>query len=333
MKKNIFVVFFMLSCLNLVFSQSDTSQVVLPKKIYVGDIAEIRFSFSSGVDFFADLPANQMERQLNISNLSIDIDNEDFLLKDAVLRRTDLTYTLILFVMPWKTGEINIPPINLTAGIYNSEKTSFIVPIEPFTVSSILTKGVESSFMPPAAPLLIPGTTYVLYGIIILILAFFIFLFRLIFNWSKIVGKIKNYKLKNVYVQNEKASLKKLKKLEKKYSKISDDVFCTELVFIVRQYLNVRFGQSFDSVPTSKLMSFFDKISAGTMSESRIEKLEQLVCVFYRADYIRFASGSIDSKRLPVQEYSTSLQDGEAKTLINNVREVIKCFEGEKKNA
>ena len=333
MKKSFFITLLFLFSLDFVFAQSYVSQVVLPKKIYVGDVAEIRVSFNSGIDFFADLPANQIERNLNLSNLAIDVDNDDFLLKNAILRRVDLTYTLVLFVVPWKTGEIKIPAINLTAGIYTDEKMPFVIPIEPFTVSSILTKGVESSMVPPVPPLLIPGTTYFLYGFIILFIVFLIFFFRLLFNWSKLVGKIKNYKLKKTYIQNKKFTLKQLKKLEKKYSKISDKEFCTELVLIIRNYLKVRYGQSFDSIPTSKLMKEFNKLTADTMSDSAIENVEELISVFYRADYIRFAAGSIDSKRLPVQEFSAELQEGEAKKLLNQIRKIINCFEGEVENA
>lgn len=333
MKKSFFITLLFLFSLDFVFAQSYVSQVVLPKKIYVGDVAEIRVSFSSGIDFFADLPATQAERKLSLSNLGFDTDNEDFLLKDAILRRTELNYTLILFVMPWNTGEIKIPSINLTAGIYTDEKMPFVIPIEPFTVSSILTKGVESSMVPPVPPLLIPGTTYFLYGFIILFIVFLIFFFRLLFNWSKLVGKIKNYKLKKTYIQNKKFTLKQLKKLEKKYSKMSDKEFCTELVLIIRNYLKVRYGQSFDSIPTSKLMKEFNKLTADTMSETTIENVEDLISVFYRADYIRFAAGSIDSKRLPVQEFSAELQEGEAKKLLNQIRKIINCFEGEVENA
>ena len=333
MKKSFFITLLFLFSLDFVFAQSYVSQVVLPKKIYVGDVAEIRVSFSSGIDFFADLPATQAERKLSLSNLGFDTDNEDFLLKDAILRRTELNYTLILFVMPWNTGEIKIPSINLTAGIYTDEKMPFVIPIEPFTVSSILTKGVESSMVPPVPPLLIPGTTYFLYGFIILFIVFLIFFFRLLFNWSKLVGKIKNYKLKKTYIQNKKFTLKQLKKLEKKYSKMSDKEFCTELVLIIRNYLKVRYGQSFDSIPTSKLMKEFNKLTADTMSEATIENVEELISVFYRADYFRFAAGSIDSKRLPVQEFSAELQDGEAKKLLNQIRKIINWFEGEVENA
>lgn len=333
MKKSFFITLLFLFSLDFVFAQSYVSQVVLPKKIYVGDVAEIRVSFSSGIDFFADLPATQAERKLSLSNLGFDTGNEDFLLKDAILRRTELNYTLILFVMPWNTGEIKIPSINLTAGIYTDEKMPFVIPIEPFTVSSILTKGVESSMVPPVPPLLIPGTTYFLYGFIILFIVFLIFFFRLLFNWSKLVGKIKNYKLKKTYIQNKKFTLKQLKKLEKKYSKMSDKEFCTELVLIIRNYLKVRYGQSFDSIPTSKLMKEFNKLTADTMSEATIENVEELISVFYRADYIRFAAGSIDSKRLPVQEFSAELQEGEAKKLLNQIRKIINCFEGEVENA
>ena len=55
MKKLISAVLFALSGISApIFAQSDIKQMSFPKHIYIGDTAEIHYTFGSGVDFFPD---------------------------------------------------------------------------------------------------------------------------------------------------------------------------------------------------------------------------------------------------------------------------------------
>ena len=59
--------------------------------------------------------------------------------------------------------------------------------------------------------------------------------------------------------------------------------------------------------------------------------LRENVCsvqeIFRRADYIRFAHGSLDSMRQPAQVYAAELQPDERASIIANSRTIIKAFE------
>ena len=46
------------------FTESDTMQIVMPKTIYVGDTAELRYTFRSAVDFFADMSDASLSREI-----------------------------------------------------------------------------------------------------------------------------------------------------------------------------------------------------------------------------------------------------------------------------
>ena len=49
--------------------------------------------------------------------------------------------------------------------------------------------------------------------------------------------------------------------------------------------------------------------------------------IFRRADYIRFAHGSLDSRREPAKVYAAELQPDERSVIIANSRTIIKAFE------
>lgn len=319
--------------INSVFSQVNITQSVFPKKRFVGDTVEVRVYFNSGVDLFSDLEKNVKQRNINLSTVDFNIDNDEFWIKEAVLYKAENSYYLCIYVVPWKTDKIKIPDINLTACLFGKNATSLYIPIESFAVSSILTKENDSELKPASNPLLVPGTIYVVYFVIILIILLLIILVRVLLNWSKIYAKIKTSKLKRMYIKNAKYTLRQLKKLEKQYGKILDKEFCTKLVNIVRDYLNVKYDENFYVISTSKLMEFFNNFFMNLLSEEKTESLSQLVSIFYRLDYIRFASGSIDSKRFPKEEYEAKLKQDEHKQLINQIIQIVKSLEKESENA
>ena len=78
MKKLISAVLFALSGISApIFAQSDIKQMSFPKHIYIGDTAEIHYTFGSGVDFFPDEESVD-EKNLLFSTLPFKSDNNDF---------------------------------------------------------------------------------------------------------------------------------------------------------------------------------------------------------------------------------------------------------------
>ena len=54
--KKLLILFCITICVCAVgFTEDDTTQVVMPKTIYVGDRAELSYTFRSAVDFFSDM--------------------------------------------------------------------------------------------------------------------------------------------------------------------------------------------------------------------------------------------------------------------------------------
>lgn len=300
--------------LSFVFSQSETIQSVSPKNFYVADSVQVRYSFKSGVDFFSDLDKNIFQRELKISNLPGEWKTEDFSVKRIFLTRTSEDYTLVLDFVPWKTGMIVFPPFDLYFLVYEKSNVPFNINLNPVEVSSILSNKYELKGV--HGPKLVPGTVYVILALIILLVLLVIFSVSVILKWKKVVFALKNLKMRMIYAKNSARSKAFLKKLLKN-KKCSDQSFAQNIQHEMRRYLSVRFSRNFYSVETSRIFSVFDEIFLGMTSDFLCEQLENLVFLFARTDYIQFAFGSVDSKRLPQKEFSASFQEGERKTLID----------------
>ena len=312
-----------------VYAQPETSQIIIPKKLFVGDTAELRYSFQSSLELFEDNPEVD-EKLLPLSELPFDFDNDDFSISKLILQRNGGFYTIIFTVTTWKTGLIDIPAFNLLPMTVKNYTVPLEINPEPFEVSSILTNGEETPLKTELGPLLVPGTIYMVWlFIIILILVLVIFVYLFI-KRRQISDFIKRILLRLSYAWNARKALKELKKLELKGNSFDDKTFCASYQKIIRKYLNGRFGISFDSVSSRELPEAFERATGGFVSEDREEKIETLEGNFYRTDYIRYASGSLDSKRFPASKYQALLLEGERERLVNDAKAFIAAFETNK---
>ncbi len=322
MKKKFLIVIFGLFC-NFLFSQTNIVESVSPKNFYVGDFVELSYSFKSGIDFFSDLEKDVFLRELKISSLSKEWQNQDFTVKRLYLKRENTTYSLIIDFVPWKTGVLIFPEIDLFSLIFEKSSVPFVIKLSPVEVSSILAQNVE--LKPLIGPKLIPGTIYFVWVVIIVFLVVVFFVLSVLFRWKKVSQKVKDFKLRLLYSKNAKKSLKLILKLQKK--RLQDSDFAQNLQKILKDYISVRFGRNFLSCETSKIFSEFENIFQGTMSDFYQEQIESLISVFYRTDYIRFAQNSIDSARLPHEKFSANFLPDEKSNICKNCIDFIKNIE------
>ena len=77
MKKLLIFLYIAASAVFRCFAQSDMTQVVMPKTIYVGDTAELRCTFRSAVDFFSDMNDAVLYREITLQLLPIKTHTDD----------------------------------------------------------------------------------------------------------------------------------------------------------------------------------------------------------------------------------------------------------------
>ena len=375
--KYFFIFLFSINC----FSQTveNASQVLMPLEVYIGDHAEIRYTFRSPVDFFSGFE--------NLDHADLINPFEKYKDKFSVIKseiyRNDLEYTIRFVIIPWTNGNISFEPFNLfdyinldkinsqefdsngqvgnnqnangkngnsqngqTAAFENgqtengqtatfenggnffdeSNEGNFVISLFPIHVESIVEKTNSTVMAPPVPPLIVPGTTYVLFVIIVLILLFLILLFRLLFAFNKIKKKLQLFLKKREYKKNAELTIKKLKKILKN-SKLTDIEYCSKLQTITRNYLEFKFDYRFSAISSSAMRDAFKRISYGIIPEEIAFAVEDIIAMFIRTDYIRYAHDSIDSQLYPPQEHQACLAKKEKKSLYNMVTKAIDCFE------
>jgi hypothetical protein len=314
-------------------AQSDVMQVTLPKKIFIGDSVEIRYTFRSSVDFFSDMNDSETSRKIDIKALGIKNETDDYTITQTSLEHIGSLYTFSMTFIPWRTGSIDLPPFDLAHAVYGTGHFTFPIDMLPVAVSPILQKEDDMSLRPPNGPLLLPGTVYALYGSAVAILLLVVVLIRLIVKWPVICNARREKKILQSYARNAKELFRRLDRLEKIGAQMSDGQFCADLQQLIRRYLDFRYGYHFSTVITPQLMTAFDDVTAGTLSDKKRHSAEQLTAVMSRTDYIRYAHDSIDSKRLPPDLYEAKLSEEEREQLLKMIRDAVDGFEEVQKNA
>lgn len=332
--KKIFSLIFVLACfsINYAFAQNaeNATQVLLPLEVYVGDQAEIRYTFRTAVDLFPNTPL-EFEYDINISDLPFSSLEKDCTVKKASFSRNDMDYTISIMVVPWRNGMLEFPEFDLlklfdASGLEGAKGATYYIALEPIEIKSIVEKTKITVMQPPVPPLIIPGTTYVIFLLVLISVVLLFSVFRLILNTKNIRRKWKRFLIRHSYWQNAKNAVKKIKRLVKN-TKLSDIEFCAELQSVTRNYLENRFGIPFSSVSASALHEMFERIALEDMDTAIAFCVEDLCQMFIRTDYIRYAHDSIDSQLYPPAEHQAVLVSYERVSLSDMVLKAIDTFE------
>ena len=311
-------------CFSYIAAEGDSvSQVLVPREVYVGDSAEIRYTFHAPSSFPA---GGGKPRQLQFEKSPLSSIDDICSVRNLVLSGSGSQYTLTVTVIPWRIGTVDFPPFDLMT-LMDSRLSGFVVDLKPFSVGSIAEKTGSSVLRPPSPPVLIPGTTYIIYGAAVLILLFLGICIRALLNVRAIIDFWRGVVRRAGYGRNARIALRDLHRLQRKEKTLDDGTFCAQLQAVTRVYLEYRFSFPFHSVTSDRFEPVFENITGGTLSLSQSLRIEELGALFRRTDYIRYASGSLDAARLPASRYAAVLAGNERSMLIETVRTAVHFFE------
>lgn len=267
-----------------------TQQILVPKKVYIGDAAELRVTFNSQ----DEVTALGFDKEVNYKDYTI----QDVRLTPAGVNYYQLTITFI----PWKTGDIQFPTYKLQSA---SEITN--INFDPVNIVSIIEQNGISSLRDSQAPLLLPGTTYKLYTAIIGIIIVLIVGIRLIIKRKNVALFFKNQKLLRKYRKNKKLTIKTLNQLKTaEKEKCPDNVCAAEIQKVMRSYLETRFAYPFKNCVTSLIMQGFYTATAGTLSNEKEEAAGEIAGIFVRTDFIRYGQNSYSKTKAEFLENERS---------------------------
>lgn len=258
-------------------------QILMPKKVYIGDTAELRCTFNSPNQTLKNLTSQGSAKLPFVSQTS----SEDYVIKDITLVPAGVDfYQLTITFVPWKTGELLFPPMEI-------EGSDTILEFQPLQIVSLITAENVSttSLHDTAAPLLLPGTAYKLYGTLAAIILILIILIRLFVKRKSLIFYINNKRLLRKYKKNKKQAKRALYKIADTVNEadFNAKTAAENLQKVLRNYLEVRFDYPFTRTVTSEIIAGWQSVTGGLASEKKEEAFEEIAACFIRTDFIRYS--------------------------------------------
>ncbi|MBP5519924.1 MAG: hypothetical protein J6X84_05035 [Treponema sp.] len=255
-------------------------QILVPKKVYIGDAAELRCTFNNPDANLKELVKNGTTE---ISE-SVELFSNDFDIKSITISQTGVDfYQLTINFIPWKTGELQFEPLAIP-------ETELLLEFQPIQIVSLIsTEGANATTLrDSAAPLLIPGTAYKLYGSLSGFIIFLIILIRIIVKRKSIIFYLNNKKLLRKYKKNKKQALRQLRQIAENH-KLSDLAAAENIQRILRNYLEVRYDYPFTKAAASEIAKGWLEVTGGILSDEKTDALNDISAAFIRTDYIRYS--------------------------------------------
>ncbi len=277
-------------------------QILVPKKVYIGDTAELRCTFNSPEPLLKNITQDGAA-ELPVNSFSF-LATEDFDIKEIKLLPAGVDYyQLSITFVPWKTGSIQFEPLILSSQKkWDTEATESAITIEfqPVQVSSLISSenAANTNIHDTAAPLLLPGTAYKLYGTLAAAICLLIIVIRLFVKRKSLAFYINQKKLLKKYKKNKKQTIRSLYKIadEAEEADFDSKSAAERIQKILRNYLEVRFDYPFTRTVTSEIMKGWLTATDGLLSEKKEEAFGDIAATFVRTDYIRYSKGGAFTK-------------------------------------
>lgn len=247
------------------------NQIVIPKSIFVGERVQLQYVFEDA--FLAE--GNTKDFNLETAS-EIFAPYSDFLtIEDASLTHNGTSHTLSLTFFVWEEGKIEFEPFSIEPAV---------IALEPIEVKSIVAETGAESLRPILSPILIPGTTWLVYLASAAAIVFFIGAAVVLRKFDAVNSAARRIFSRLFFRRNARKTLKLLGKLGGFQG--SDKDFCERLQRLMRNYVSKRFNDEFRAVATRDIPLFFEGILGETPSVA-----EDLAAVFERLEFVRFGAG------------------------------------------
>lgn len=290
--RTIYICFLYLFFGSLVFSQTG---ILVPRDVFVGDSAE--FSFDTGV--FGS--AYENGTILTLAPEDFPVSPDVTILSIEVTIHESLASVKIRFI-PWISGVVNIPDFSVK---------KIIMHVPPAHISSLIEKTGRNVLESARPPLLVPGTSYLLYGGIAVFL---------ILSLILIAGtlKLRSYLARTVDSKQSyrrvKYALKQLRLLEKQINASEPEKWYRNYSAFLHSYFGSfcsGHADSFLSATASEMIVNVSRRLSATANPERnpINILDDLRTHLSHIDLIRFSGYSNEDTRVRDIQFARSFID------------------------
>ena len=270
-------------------------QILIPKKVYIGDTAELRCTFNSPDPFLKQLTSSGTAELPLVSQSTKP--QEEYVIKNISLSPSGIDfYQLTITFIPWKTGDLLFPSMEI-------EGSDIVLEFQTIQIVSLIANESTntSTIRDTEAPLLLPGTTYKLYGTLSVFVIFLLICIRIILKRKNILFYINQKRLLKKYKKNKKQTIRNLYKIadEAEAAKIDDQTAAENLQKSLRTYLEIRFDYPFTHTVASEIMQGWQTATGGLLSDTKTEAFGNIAASFIRTDFIRYSkNGKFEENEL-----------------------------------
>lgn len=248
--------------------------ILIPREVFVGDTAEL--SFESGA--FSSILEPGTLYALPSEDFPV---SDDLAIKSILVAQNGAAASVTIRFVPWKAGVLTIPSFEL-------KKVRVMPPV--VRIASLVEKTGRTVIEPARPPLLVPGTTWLLYGSV----AAFLCLAAL---GSFAAVRLGKYFLQSPGKRNAKRRaavfMKEAKALERAAGKTSSSSWYARFSLLLRRYLGAFCEEDFLAfLPlTGSEISFRVRCKTEPMDPSGSGAFaDRTAALFSASDAIRFGS-------------------------------------------
>lgn len=253
--------------------------LLVPREVFIGDEALLEFT-TVGKAF--------LSFEGETLSLAVELLPESSLvtIKSVEYMKTDVALHVSVRFVPWVSGTLSLPPLPF--------QSSFVQAPE-IRISSILARTGVSVPQNPREPLLVPGTTWLVYALLaVLVLSIGLLLF-LVF---RILPRLSGFTVRFLHSRNRRATLRSLRKLERVVIKLPQGTWYSLFSRVMRRYLALSLEQApefFFSSTTGEIVLFI----TSRVEDSFAQSIEPMVLRFFsEIDTKRFCGAEAEDTRL-----------------------------------
>lgn len=268
----------------------ESRQMLNLKQVYIGDIVQVHKTFST--ESPAVLAAAEKKADLSLEYFVDKVDFSKCELRSVKLSSVGINqYELTVEFVPWDITILQLPDYNLSKAVGNTEG-EFGIGFESIEITSLVAQQGVTGIKEQTPPLLLPGTAYKLYGVILLFVILLTLLIRMLIKHKAVIQFIKDTAQKIKYRRNCKAAIRLLTKI-KEDSEISAHEAAEKMQQIMRNYLEVRLDYPFTKTVTSEFSKAFASAVDSDLIDYKIEYCSEINTIFLRTDYLRYSNNAV----------------------------------------
>jgi hypothetical protein len=279
---------------------------LIPQEVFLGDTAQLQVDFAFPLDLLqggealaipGDLPAFRA-----LDGLCT--------VRGGELVRHQGGFRLMLTVVPWKTGGLDFPPLDMAALVGLPPGEGALLDILPLGVASLVEKLGISELQPPPSPAIIPGTTYLIFGLTLLVVALGALLAIAAVKARRIAAILRPLFGSFLYSSPARRALRSLRSLCRHEGATlaaggtasaasgaalttGGAAFAASLEHILRVYLGEHFGAPFPALSAAEVTGAFRRLTGDTLDAPQEDAVSGVAAFLLRCDFLRYSGAGL----------------------------------------